>query len=238
MADLTNKKIETAGVVYYTDNLLPEKIMRTCQRYIKGSGLPIVSVSLQPIDFGDNVVLPLERSYFTMFKQTLAGLEKIDTDFVFLCEHDNLYHPSHFQFRPARKDIFYYNQNKWRLRIEDGHMAYHDCKSLSQLCADRNLLIEHYKKRIALVEKTGFSRRMGFEPGTHNRPERVDDKQSEDWRSEFPNLDIRHGKNLTETRWKLSDFNRNSQGRVRRTWQEVDELPGWGKGSEIVKLLR
>ena len=230
--------IPTAGIVYYTDNRLDEKIMRRCQEQIKKSGLPIVSVSLKPINFGDNIVLPLERGYLTMVKQILAGLEKIKTDAVFLCEHDILYHPSHFQFRPPKKDIFYYNQNKWRLRISDGHLVYHDCKSLSQLCADRKILIKHYKKRIALMEKVGFSRRMGFEPGSHNRPERVDDFKSEDWRSEFPNIDIRHGQNLTETRWQVSEFNSSSQRRVSRSWKEADELPWWGSGKNIISMLK
>lgn len=219
-----------AGIVYYTDNRLDAKIMNRCQEQIKKSGLPIVSVSLKPIDFGDNIVLPLKRGCLAMFKQILVGLEKIQTEAVFFCEHDVLYHPSHFKFRPSKKDVYYYNQNKWRLRLSDGHVVYHDCKSLSQLCADRKFLIEHYKKRVALVEKNGFSRRMGFEPGTHNRPERVDDFKSEDWRSEFPNIDIRHGRNLTESRWAVSEF----KSRRIRGWKEADELPGWGKGSTII----
>lgn len=222
---------KSVGIVYYTDNRLDEKIMKRCQEQIKKSGLPIVSVSLKPIDFGDNIVLPLERGYLTMFKQILAGLEKISTDVVFFCEHDVLYHSSHFQFRPTRKDVYYYNTNVWQLRAIDGHALYYDCKKTSQLCADRKFLIEHYKKRVALVEKNGFTRRMGFEPGTHNRPERVDDTTSEEWRSEFPNVDIKHGKNLTGERWKQSEF--RSQ-RNCRNWKESDEIPGWGKGDAII----
>ena len=222
---------QSAGIVYYTDNRIDKKIMKKCQDQIKKSGLEIVSVSLKPIKFKTNIVLPLERGYLTMFKQILAGLEKIKTDVVFLCEHDVLYHPTHFQFRPPRKNVYYYNMNSWQLRASDGHAVYYDCKKLSQLCADRKFLIEHYKKRIALVEKNGFSRRMGFEPGTHNRAERVDDFKAEGWRSETPNIDIKHGKNLTEARWKQSEFRdqRNCQN-----WQETDEIPGWGKGSTIV----
>lgn len=222
---------QTAGIVYYTDNRLDEKIMKKCQEYIKRSGLPIVSVSLQPTDFGENIVLPLERGTLTMVKQILAGLEKINTDVVFFCEHDILYNASHFLFRPSKKDVYYYNMNVWHLRVSDGHCLYFDAKRLSQLCADRKLLIEHYKKRLALIEKNGFSRRMGFEPGTHNRPERVDDFKAEGWRSALPNVDIKHDKNLTEARWKQSDF--RSQ-RSCQNWQESDEIPGWGKGKNII----
>ncbi len=232
--NVSGSKTQTAGIIYYTDNRLDEKIMKKCQEQIKKSGLPIVSVSLQPINFGENIVLPLKRSPLTMFKQILAGLEKINTEVVFLCEHDILYHPSHFQFRPPKKDVYYYNMNTWQLRASDGHAVYFDCKKLSQLCADRKFLIEHYKKRVALVEKNdngGFHRRMGFEPGTHNRDERVDDFKAEGWRSEFPNVDIKHGKNLTEARWSTSEF--RSQKNC-QNWQESDEIPGWGKGNTII----
>ena len=66
---------------------------------------------------------------------------------------------------------------------------------------------------------------MGFEPGTHNRDERVDDYRSESWMSAFPNVDIRHGDNLTPNRWLKSEF-RNQK--YTRGWQESSEVPGWG----------
>lgn len=232
LPDHNKIQAQTAGIVYYTDNCLDEKIMQKCQEQISKSGLPIASVSLKPIDFGDNIVLPLERGYLAMFKQILAGLEKLDTDVAFLCEHDVLYHSSHFKFRPPKKDIYYYNMNNWQLRVSDGHALYYDCKKVSQLCADRKFLIEHYKKRVALVEQNGFNRRMGFEPGTHNRPERVDDFKSGEWRSEFPNIDIRHDQNLTRSRWNLSEF--KTRRAIGPSWREADEIPGWGKGNTII----
>lgn len=226
-----NTRKQTAGIVYYTDNRLDEKMLKKCQDQIARSGLPIVSVSLKPVDFGENIVLSLKRSPMTMVKQILAGLEKIQTDVVFFCEHDVLYHPSHFSFRPPRKDIYYYNMNTWQLRASDGHAVYYDCKKLSQLCADRQFLVEHYRKRLAIMEKNGFDRKMGFEPGTHNRPQRVDDFKSDEWRSEFPNVDIKHGRNLTQARWNQSEF--RSQKSC-KNWKESDEIPGWGKGNTVI----
>ena len=79
---------------------------------------------------------------------------------------------------------------------------------------------------MALVEEHGFTRKMGFEPGTHGRAERVDDLKSEAWMSEFPNIDIRHGDNLTPSRWRQDQF-RNQ--RSCRGWKEADEVPGWSK---------
>ena len=116
------------GVLYYTDNQLDPGIMKACQEQLKQSvnGHRIVSVSLQPLDFGDNITLPLERGMLTMFKQILAGLEALDCDIVYFCEHDVLYHPSHFDFVPPEHDKYYYNRNWWKLRLPDGFCLQHE----------------------------------------------------------------------------------------------------------------
>jgi len=221
------------GILYYTDNELDSKIMDKCQKQLTlaANGKKITSVSLKGIDFGDNIVLGLKRSPITMFKQILAGLEAMNTDIVFLADHDVLYHPSHFDFIPREKDIFYYNMNNWQVRVSDGHAVYYDTKRLSMLCAYRELLIKHYKKRIELCEQKGFKSRMGFEPGTNNRPERVDDYKSDVWTSKYPNLDLKYDKNLIPARWKESDFrNKNNC----RNWKETDNIPGWGDTKKII----
>ena len=215
------------GIVYYTDNRLDNIILDACQLQIKKSAgqNKIVSVSLEPMDFGDNIHLPLERGHLTMFKQILAGLEKLDADIVFFAEHDVLYHPSHFDFIPPEKDKFYYNTNVWKVRLKDGHsMRTEKCQQTSGLCAYRELLLEHYRKRVEMVEEIGYSRKMGFEPGTHGRGERVDDYKSESWESEFPNIDIRHDQNLTPSRWSKDQF-RNQ--RYTKGWTEAEKVPGW-----------
>jgi len=214
------------GIVYYTDNRLDPLIMEACQAQLERAGLPIVSVSLQPLEFGRNVVVDGERGALTMFRQILAGLEALDADVVFLAEHDVVYHPSHFQFTPERGDVFYYNNNVWKVDAEDGRALFHYSNHTSQLCARRELLLAHYRERVRRVEAEGFSRRMGFEPGTHNRAERVDDYGCATWMSAVPNLDLRHGQNLTRTRWKKSEF-RNQ--RFTEGWTEADAVPGWGR---------
>ena len=196
----------TKGIVYYTDNKLNVKIAKKCKDRLLEIGLPITSVSLKPLDFGDNITLDLERGYLTMFKQILAGLEVSKADIIFLCEHDVLYDKSHFDFIPL-ENKFYYNVNVWKIDSETGKaIKVNDCRQTSGLCARRELLIEHYKKRIELVKKNGFSRNMGFEPGTHNRKERVDNYKSDIWKSKEPNFDIRHDNNLTPSRWKKEQF--------------------------------
>ena len=215
----------TKGIVYYTDNKIDENLAQMVMDYIVEARLPVVAVSLKPIDFFSmNIVLDLERSYLTMFRQVLEGLEALDTDIVFLTEHDVLYNKEHFNFTPTRNDIFYYNQNNWQVRQTDGHAVYWECKKVSQICGYRELFIKHYTERVRRVEAEGFTRKMGFEPGTHGRAERVDDTKSEFFKTTIPNLDIRHKYNLTSSRWRPDKF-RNTP----KNWTEshVNKLPGW-----------
>jgi hypothetical protein len=218
------------GAVYYTDNRGDEKILRACREQLRIAvgRYPITSVSLEPIVnwVPNEIVLPLERGYLTMAKQILAGVEAVDADIVFFTEHDVLYHPSHFEFTPTKHDRVYYNQNVWKVNAENGHALFYYCNQLSGLCAFRDTLLDHYTKRVELIEKNGFSRKMGFEPGTHNRAERVDDLKHETWMSSQPNVDIRHGSNLTPTRWRKDQFR---DQRYTRGWTEADVVPGWGR---------
>lgn len=214
----------TKGIVYYTDGLLDPAIARPVRaqlRRMPADQLIHVSIGGQVAEDGHWLYMPLERGVLTMFKQILAGLSKLTTDLAYLCEHDVLYHESHFN----GPDELTYNRNVWKVDSSTGHAIHYPCSQTSGLSADRQLLIDHYTKRVELVERTGFSRAMGFEPGTHHRPERVDDLVAGTWMSDVSNIDIRHTTNLTQTKRSKSDF-RNP--RYAEGWVESDSVPGWG----------
>lgn len=255
IGEVKSQQSPTKSIIYYTDNRLDEKIMKRCQEQlmkVESPSLPIISVSLEPIQFGQNYTVNADRGYLTVTKQIIKGLEESISDVVFFCEHDVLYHPSHFDFTPAAKDVFYYNTNSWMLRAEDGHCLYYDHRSLSGMSCYRETALVHFRKRKERIEallkeagdigkvkatsgttislKEGIHR-LGFEPGTHNRPEKIDDLQAEDYRSEFPNVDIRHKNNLTQNRFRKDQF-RNARSYA--GWTESDSIPGWGKGKDII----
>ena len=171
-----------------------------------------------------------------MFKQIASALEHSKADFVFFCEHDVLYHPSHFDFIPPDKDKFYYNENVWKVDPTTGKAVHYDCRQVSGICVDRELALAHYRKRIELVEKNGFSMEMGFEPGTHHRAGRVDDLTSAGWKSPSPNVDIRHGDNLSPTKWTKDQF-RNQK--FTAGWQEgdIDHIPGWENLKKLFTIV-
>ena len=236
---------EKKAIVYYTDNRLDEKLMDACQKQLrKAAGdIPIIATSLKGTGFGDqNIMLNEERGYLTMFKQILAGLEATDADVIFFAEHDVMYHPSHFDYIPEGEDRYWYNENVWKVRVEDGHALHYLCQQTSGLCAYRPLLLRHYQERVRRTEEKfaelgdsrdyrRFIRRQGFEPGTHGREERVDDFKAKSWKSEYPNIDLRHEHNLTPSRWSQDEF-RNK--RYCKGWTEAEEVPGWGKMEDFL----
>jgi hypothetical protein len=205
------------GIIFYTDNKVNLKIAHAVQDNLRRTGLSIVSASLKPMpNFGKNVHLKLERGYLTMFKQQLAALEASDADIIYMCEHDVLYHPSHFEFTPPKKDVFYYNVNVWKVDAYRDHaLAVDECRQVSGLVAYREFLIEEYKRRIKRVEEAGeFKRGWGFEPGTKSIERGgFSDFTAENFKSTYPNLDIRADHNLTPNRWNKEQF-RNQQNTI------------------------
>jgi len=221
----------TKGMLYYTHNDLDPLIMKAAQARLalcaKLHGITkVVSVSLRPIEFGDNIVLPLQKGTLTMFQQQLRGLEAlVDVDVVFFVEHDVLYHPDHFAFEPPRNDVFYYDEHVWKVDTTDVQKPlFYFAKQTAQLCASRELLLGHYQRRVAKVEKDGFSRHMGFEPGCHMPPRGVDSFPAMRWMSPTPQLDLRHTGNLTKSRWDQRGF-RSPLSCL--GWQVSEQVPGW-----------
>jgi len=207
------KKGIKKGIIYYTDNRLPLKIAKMCQKNIKDIGLPIVSSSLKPMPwFGNNEVINEKRGKNAYFKQILSALERSDADIVFFCEHDVLYHPTHFEFVPP-DDKFYFNVNVYKWRYPDDHfLKVDDCKQVSGMCCLRTTALSFYKEKVTQIINDKWDKH--YEPQT--------DRIS--WASEYPNIDIRHDKNLTKNRWKKEDFKNQ---KYTQGWTEINKVVGW-----------
>lgn len=206
------------GIIYFTDNQLNVRIAKEVQKQLNKMNLPIVSASLKPMPhFGKNFHLPLQRGYASMFKQIITALENSDADIIYFCEHDVLYHKSHFDFIPEKKDKFYYNQNWWKV-WPDGFTAHWDANQVSGLCSYREHVLQYYKDRLVEIESKGFNR--SYEPGGR------DENTYEVWNSEFPNIDIRHEKNLTNSHRRIEDFRDKSTSKNFKEGS-FDLMPGW-----------
>jgi hypothetical protein len=149
------------GIVYYTCNSHPQIIEDVCRVQLdRARGeleLGVVSRE-RPTSFGDwCIIIHGKRGTLTMHRQILAGLERSDADFVFLCENDVLYHPSHFEFIPPRCDTFFYNVNVWKVFFDNGRANWtDDLQQLSGLCADRYLLLEFYQRVLQKLKVKGL----------------------------------------------------------------------------------
>ncbi len=233
-----DKYSQKSGIVFYTDNQVSLSIASKVQKQLRKIGLPIVSASLKDMShFGENIHLELQRGYLTMFKQQLAALERSKADIIYMCEHDVLYHPTHFAFTPPSKEIFYYNVNVWKINHATGHGVKVDiAQQVSGLCGYRHLLIEEYRRRVNRVEREGhFERGWGFEPGTKSiKRGGFSDLTAQNWNSKYPNLDIRSVHNVTGSRWKPEEY-RNQQHTV--GWKEADEFEGWEPAKTYFDIL-
>ncbi len=230
------------GIIYYSDNRLEgspfENILRLSRESIAAASLPIVCCSLKPTDFGDTriVLEGRERGYDTMVLQIIAALKASTADYVYFCEHDVLYHPSHFDFTPPADYLYFYNINNWRwLYPEDYLITYSGLTSLSMMCCNREMALRHYSYRWEIIEKFVFyddkskepkwGRRMGYEPGT--KPRRrggVSDEEHVKIRSALPNIDVRHSMTFSAPKCHLEDFKHPPSDFVKAT---MDEIPGW-----------
>jgi hypothetical protein len=225
------------GIIYYTDCRADKRILLAAQEYIAASGLPISSCSLKPIDFGNTVmVLDKERSYTTMVEQIILALDFLNSDYVFFCENDVLYHNSHFDFIPERDDTYYYNVNNYRWMFgSKTAITYKDLVSLSALCCNRQLALTHYKYRLELIKERGldkintrepkWARQFGYEPGTKKRRRGgVTDEDYMTWNSALPNVDIRHKRTFSPPKVSLEAFRHPPTN-----WKElpIEQIPGW-----------
>ena len=218
----------TKGLCFYTDNRVSPDILNAVRTRLEASsnGYRLVTVSLQPLNFGENIVLNLRRGHLAMAKQQLAGLEALDTDIVFMVEHDCLYPACHFDFTPPRKDVFYYNLNWWKLRQNDGQALHFKAKQVSGLCAYRDILIDYYRKRVAMIESGEIGGRRHFEPGGRHRDayDKLTNLGFDTWFSEIPYVDIRHDHVVTRNIFDPSGY----RGQV-VDWTLADEIKFWGR---------
>jgi hypothetical protein len=209
-------------IIYYTDNTFEYgEILRHRIRQ-SAPDIPIVSVSFYPIGFGKNIVVgDIGRSIKSVFRQILIALKHCNDGIIYFCEHDNIYHSSHFDFTPPRGDVFYYNKNRWRLRFADGMASYYEgIPATSQLVCYREIALEYYEKAVRKLPKY-------HEPGMGK------DYSRKNFASAWPNIDIRHKGTITGgDKFSLSAV---SNKQKRKKFQLSEEIPYWGKTYGRVK---
>lgn len=108
--------MENLTILYYTSNkegeLFESKVRENILKV--SGGLPIISISQKPIDFGKNIYVGEHgASGFNMFRQIQIGLREVKTKFVISAEADCFYPPEYFSFIPEKENVVYRNTNTW-----------------------------------------------------------------------------------------------------------------------------
>lgn len=218
-------------VIYYTSGMLPRAASAAIRAVLSAScdGLPIISVSQKPLDFGHNICIgDIGASTRNLYHQVLMGAKAAFTDHIALCEDDCLYPPSHFT--DARPSDFGYNMNRWRVHTWDAHPVFsrkNRC-GLHQLICPRDLLIEHLEERFSRNHTEDQINHHWGEPGrwNHERCLGVSHRPLSQWCSAEPCVVFFHPYSLNYKK----QGTRVAHGRDGL----VETLAPWGNASDVV----
>jgi hypothetical protein len=211
-------------VLYYTANVVPDKMQEEVTKGLKKSvnGNRIISISHQPMKFGDNLKADVEgRSVQNIYKQVLQGAKEADTKYVALTEDDCFYTPEHFKHRP-KESGFAYNLNRWLLHTKDELYTYRKRPVLSQCIADRETLIKNLEERFALPD---VPKKYCGEMGCFEKKLGMEEYSYETFETEKPNLVICHNKGVMGVKYHGKDA------------EPKTELEGWGTAAEVLNRV-
>ncbi len=222
--------------LYCTDHSASQQIISICQNALTKAldGLPIISVSQKPIDFGVNVCVgSIGRSFKSYFIQLLKAVTLAETPYIAVVEHDCLYPIKYFGFIPPFENVVYYNVNMYTLCFLDSRYGlYSDVRNKfrpwSQIICHKDLLkkalltrLENAKKyasdgeSIRAMCKDEEKKKLFAEPGAYN------DFIRKDRNSEHPTIDVLHNNNFTH-RTNLSD-------------RGIYSIDYWGTIKDVIK---
>lgn len=138
--------------IYLTASTLPKKFADYQRGVLKEAigDMPLISVSREPLDFGQNLVDTEAKSLSNIYFQMLRATKLVETPYIAIAEDDTLYPPEHFTFYRPEPDTFAYDQNRLAL-FTWGKPMYHwrNRKSNCSLIAPAKLLIEALEQRFA-----------------------------------------------------------------------------------------
>lgn len=218
-------------VVYYTANHLKTNFFEKTKSCLLEAvdDYPLITVSHKPLDFGQNIVVTnLDRSYLSLYKQILIGIQAANTEFVALAEDDVLYHKDHFsRYRPS-KGVFGYNLNKWSIYTWSKTPIFshkHRRTNLSLIC-HREDLIEALKERLLVVEENLELLPYLAEPSRYESQLKITHRVAEKFFSKTPIVVFSHPEaihyDMVGERKALGEL-------------QAYEIPYWGKAEDVIK---
>jgi len=220
-------------IIYYTANKIAdgfgEKVRKQIQ--VAAEGLPIISVSMVPMDFGQNICIgEKKRSIMTIYEQILLGAKVAKTKYVALAEDDTLYPPEHFKvFRPP-EDTFAYDMTRWNILPwkKPPFFSITFRKILAMLLCSRELLTDTIEERFAKYpDPSTIPERWMGEPGRNDYEGKlgVTPRKSMEFYPYIPTVVFSHPESLGY----LTTGTRKRSHPIR-----AFEIPYWGTAQRVM----
>jgi hypothetical protein len=202
--------MDSKGIVHISEPSLREEVAELCLTVLSKElrDIPVVYMK-QPKD--------KKKCWLSLYQQLRMGLELIDTKYVGICEHDCLYTHEHLSWMPPTDDKYYYNLNHWLVQwgstkpeFDMMYSYWPKRLALSQLVCNRELLLRAVKDRLHLLEDNielegefgalVLKARKRAKSGNPSYLQAMDkylfeQPKKETFRTENPNVDIRHTSN-------------------------------------------
>ena len=218
MSDLT--------VIFYTLNKLPPKWQEFQKQTLleAADGKPIITLSKEPLDWGQNVIQTEPEGVSNIYWQILKGAKLATTPYVGLAEDDALYTKEHFNFLPD-PDKFVYNRSRWgMLTWGEPFYFYKPWSGNCVMVAPRKLLIEAMEERFAKFDVL---------PGTCEPGASANEKRWGLTRRKY-GLFFTHEPVLVLNHI-YSHSKMEQQKRKRAHPVRAYDIPKWGKAKDIMK---
>lgn len=216
-------------LLYYTANLVEEPFGTNVRNHLLSlfpEGIPLISISHKPIDFGENIhVEGYEPSIYNIYRQILIGAKAAKTRFVACCEDDSLLNREHLSFRPAG-DCFAYNINRWTI---DHNIFFHRKRVNMSMCiAPTDLMIDTLEKRFEKFPNVMSREEMGAaggfgEPGKFEAAYGLPSVKMVTFATSVPTIVFNHRGGVGGLR------------KIMKTDHIKEELPVWGKAEDVWK---
>lgn len=215
-------------VVYLTANEHPESFTKYQQQVLREAigDYPLISVSREPIDFGQNVLDTGKKSHINMYRQLLRAAKLATTPFIATAESDVLYSREHFTFYRPELDTFAYDMSRWLLFTWKPIYSLKQRISNCTLIAPREALIEALEERFERYPGDTMPPHFVSEVGRHiyERQMGVTLRKNTWVYADVPSVQFNHpnGTDSTGRRKKLGEI-------------KALDIPVWGRAEELAK---
>jgi hypothetical protein len=232
-------------ILYLGHSKIDPVVKKTCLYWLykAAEDIPIIE-QYQPDDW------PL--SGVSMYKNIIAGLDKVKTRYVAIAEHDCLYTHEHFSFTPP-DEHFWYNNNCWFLQYRntnhpelDGTFSYWSNRRVqSQLICETERFKEATYVTMTICEDplwrfirgnkgvgepgaVDYKKAMYLTRGSNKSELRdkvkdyISGFNARDFNTNIPNIDIRWGGNFTGHR---------------RGSKRFQKIESWGGINDIIETI-